>query len=137
MNKIVKITAEVLKTDNGQLLTQNLKKLNRQLNLLEPGVYKITIEKASNRMSRLKKYYFVMESELGKHLGMRKTEIHNATKMVKDFMKLNETTSELEYDSVADIKNEEEMMARIYAFQIWSAKEFDYKHEPFKEEDEN
>jgi hypothetical protein len=122
-----------MKSDDGLFFGKKLKKLNRDLDRLAPGIYKITIEKTSNRMALLKRYYFTMETKLGLHLGMHKNEIHKNTKTVVDFMKPNAETGEMEYDSVAAIKDEDEMLARIAAFQAWSAAEFDYTHEPFVE----
>ena len=134
MIKLTKVQGELVKSDEGEFFMRRLKKFNLDLDNLAPGVYKVNIEVSSDRLKHLKKYYFVMETNLAMHLGMKKTELHEATKKVEDFMKIDSTTSELKYDSVADIKDEEEMMARIYTFQIWSATEFRYKHEPFTEE---
>lgn len=131
--KIVRIETELIKTDDNKFLNRKLKKLNRDMNNLEPGIYKVIIEKESDRLTRLKYYYFSMESSLGEFLGMSKAEIHDATKTVVDFMKPDANSSDMVYDSIAGIKDENEMMNRIYKFQSWSAKNFNYKHEPFKE----
>jgi hypothetical protein len=134
MNKLVRIESEIIKTDDGELFSRKLKKLNRDLDKLAPGIYTMVIERRSDRMDKLKKYYFTMETNLGLHLGMHKDEIHKATKTVAEFMKPNQETGDMEYDSVAKIKDEDEMLARIAVFQEWSAREFQYTHEPFKEE---
>lgn len=128
MAKLKKVSAELVKTDEGEFYTQNLKKLNILLDDLLPGRYKITIEKVAPRLEKMKKFYFKMESSLSNQLGIKKSDLHKD--LMKVFTKFDDEEKEV-YDSVAEINNEEQMMTRIIEFQEYAAREHQYKMEPY------
>jgi hypothetical protein len=76
-----------------------------------------------------------MESKLAKYLGMTKPELHDAIKTdpVATFAKKVEN-GKTTYDSVEEITEETEMMARIHGFQEWAASQFHYSLPPYKTE---
>lgn len=131
MIKTNKVEIKLIKSDDGQFYNLNLKKINKLLDNLKPGHYKLIIFEESEKLTRLKKFYFSMESHLAAHLGMKKTELHKALEPF--FCKLDENGKEI-YDSIADIKDESSMMNRIIAFQEYAAREHNYKLEPYSEE---
>jgi hypothetical protein len=128
MAKLKKVSAELVKTDEGIFYTQNLRKLNILLEDLLPGRYKLTIEKVAPRLDKMKKFYFSMESSLSAHLGIKKSDLHKG--LMKVFTTFDEHEKEV-YASVADIKSEQEMMTRIIEFQEYAAREHGYRMEPF------
>lgn len=132
MQKLTKSTFKLIKTDDGNWINTNLKKLEKIMDQMAPGIYRLTIEKESTRLTKMKKFYFQMETNLAHHLGMKKPELHEALKEV--FLKFDIDKDELVYDSVADIKEEEEMMARILEFQQYAALKHNYTTEPFSED---
>lgn len=132
MQKLTKTTFKLIKTDEGQWINMSIKKMEKLLDQMAPGIYRLTIEKESTRLTKMKKFYFQMETNLANHLGMKKADLHNALMGV--FVKFDIDKDELVYDSIADIKDEEEMMARIILFQNYAAAEHDYTTEPFSED---
>lgn len=78
-----------------------------------------------------------MESALSRHLGMSKKDLHNALKNNPEIgRKIDENTGKVVYDSIADIQDADEMLARIFEFQHWAAIEHKYEFEPYNDEDE-
>ena len=125
----------LIKTDDGEFHNPKLKKTNKAFDLLEPGKYKISIEKVDHEdgLSRKKKYYFAMESHLAKHLGMTKKEMHESLKHVAVFQTIGPNGKNI-YQSIEQITDEETMMQRIYTFQIWASEECNYTFDPYKDE---
>jgi hypothetical protein len=119
MQKLTRTTFKLIKTDEGQFINMSMKKMQKLLDQMAPGMYRLTIEKESTRLESMKKFYFQMETNLAQHLGMKKPDLHKALMSVF---------------TIADIKDEEEMMARIIDFQNYAAAEHDYTTEPFSEE---
>lgn len=137
MDRLMRIESQIIKTDAGEFFNRKLKKFNRDLDKLAPGIYKVIIVKMDTHLASLKRYYFKMETDLAQHLGMSKNDLHKETKRFDIFKRPDPNNAEqLIYDSIADISNEGEMMARIYAFQQWSAENFNYTHEPLLYEGE-
>lgn len=132
MQKLVKTTFKLMKTDEGNWINTDMKKLEKLLDRMAPGIYRFTIEKESTRLTKMKRFYFQMETNLAHHLGMKKPELHHALMAV--FTKFDIETDQLVYASIADIKEEEEMMVRIIEFQNYAAVEHNYTTEPFNED---
>lgn len=128
-----RISFNLVKDDTGVLTILKQAKTNQQLADLAPGRYKVVIEKEDIDLVRLKKYYFACESNLSRHLGMNKTELHDAMKTIIG-QKVNHA-GQREYESIADIKDSETMMVRIYEFQAWAADQFDYTFEPYERDE--
>lgn len=131
MAKLKKVSAELFKSEDGNFYTQNIKKLNIMLEDLLPGRYKLTIDKVAPRLEKMKKFYFKMESSLSAHLGIKKSDLHKS--LMKVFTKFDNHEEEV-YDSVAEITDEEQMMARIIEFQEYAAREHSYRMEPFTDD---
>jgi hypothetical protein len=73
-----------------------------------------------------------MESHLAAYLGMKKTDLHKELK--SEFIKFNAETEKEEYDSVAEIEDEQVMMERIVAFQVYASEKHKYKLEPYTDD---
>jgi hypothetical protein len=127
---------QFIKTDDGQIIIKKPDLIARKLKALKPGFYNIEVYMHDERLSRMKKYYFVMESKMALHLGMKKQELHKAIKESTTMgRKLDEETGEEVYESISDIKDSATMLARIYEFQQWAAAYHDYHLEPYIEHD--
>jgi hypothetical protein len=122
-----------IKTDDGQIIIPKSENIARKLGTLKPGHYFAEISLRDTRLERMKKYYFLMESHLANHLGIKKRELHAA---IQDSNTLGRA-ADGSYESVADIKDCDTMMARIYEFQHWAATYHNYQLEPYKEEEED
>ena len=125
----IRVKIEIIKTDSGEIIVKNKKKMNKLLDDLSAGQYKLIVEKEDAKLTSMKKFYFVMESKLSTYLGYTKDELHSALKPI--FLK--ETIDGVTYDSISEIKNEEDMMSRIIQLQKFAAEEFDYVTEPYSE----
>lgn len=129
--RLKKVTFVMLKTDSGEIIVDRQSKFNQQLASLAPGKYKGVLEKEDVELTRLKKYYFAMESSLAHHLGMKKTELHLAVRPFLGQM-IDEESGKMVYQSIRDIRDKDTMMARVLEFQEWAARMHDYTFEPFK-----
>lgn len=118
---MIKIVTEVLKFPDKAAEIKNMAQYTKSLELLEPGRYQLVIEPYPEKLASMKKYYFSMESELGRYLGYKKTEIHEVLKSHIGF-KINHGTGKTEYQSLSDIRNESEMHQRILELQEYAAK---------------
>lgn len=131
MKELKYIQYRMIKTDDGTMYVQKKAKINTLLDNLAPGFYKITIEQEDTELVSLKKYYFKMEGELAKHLGMKKVDLHAYLTTIIGH-KIDALSGKPVYESIADIKEHPDMMSRVYEFQEWAAREHDYTFEPFQ-----
>jgi hypothetical protein len=132
MRDLTKLKFNIIKTDDGEFYNRDLKKLNKLMDTLEPGSYTLQLTKTSSRLVEMKKFYFSMETHISNHLGMSKDDLHKDLKKV--FRKFDSETEEEVYDSVADIQDEEEMLARIIRLQEHAGKYLGYEGEPYSED---
>lgn len=127
-----KVTTKIVKLPDGSFAHSNPAKLSSQLDSLAPGIYVVTWEKESTSVARKKKFYFVMESGLAKHLGYTKTELHEA---LKDHIgQITGDDGKPSYESIADVKTDDRMMERIFEFQQFASLNFNYKCENYVED---
>lgn len=132
MKDLTKLKFNIIKTDAGEFYNRDLKKLNKLLDNMEPGTYTLQLTKASSRLVNMKKFYFSMETHISNHLGMSKDDLHRELKKV--FRKFDAEKEEDVYDSVAEIIDEEEMLARIIRLQQHATITYDYEGEPYSED---
>lgn len=120
-----KISGKVIKIEGKRAYIEDIKTFNIQLDLLETGLYQIIIVKAPDALTKMKKYYFLMVSELAKHLGYKKTELHEA---LKEYVgqTICPTTGKYIYESISDILSESDMLVRILELQEYAARAHDY-----------
>lgn len=120
-----KISGKVIKIEGKRAYIEDIKTFNTQLDLLETGLYQIIIVKAPDALTKMKKYYFLMVSELAKHLGYKKIELHEA---LKEYVgqTICPTTGKYIYESISDILNESDMLVRILELQEYAARAHDY-----------
>lgn len=123
------VKVDIIKTDSGNIIVKSRKKMDKLLDDLAPGHYKLTIDREERKLTLMKKFYFLMESKLAAYLGYTKDELHLALKPV--FQKA--APEGIIYASVSEIANEEDMMARIVQFQQFAAEQFNYVTEPYSE----
>jgi hypothetical protein len=121
----MKLVSKVVKMPDKPAEIQNKAELLAKLDKLPPGLYQLVIEPFPEKLESLKKYYFSMESELARYLGYKKTELHEIMK-VKIGQKIDINTGKTVYESIAEIKNVEEMQQRIIEYQIFAAETHKY-----------
>ncbi len=132
---LTKATGTVIKIEGQKAMIQHIEDFNKQLSLLDSGIYQVIVCKMPDKLKSMKRYYFTMESELARHLGYKKTELHEILKeYIGQTICIN--TGKAIYQSVAEIDEENEMMVRIIELQEYAATVHDYvfqdKTEQFK-----
>jgi hypothetical protein len=123
--KIIKIAGE------PKIRVINHTAYRKQLADLEPGTYEFVIQPVDSKLKRMKRTYFAMESELSRHLGYKKTELHE---QLKDFIghHISSENGKEEYLSIAEVTNEEDMLQRILELAEFSAMQLGYIFKPYK-----
>jgi hemerythrin len=122
--KIIKIAGE------PKIRVINHTAYRKQLADLEPGTYEFVIQPVDSKLKQMKKAYFAMESELSRHLGYKKVQLHS---QLKDYIghHISPENGRPEYLSIARVTSEEEMMQRILELQEFAAEELNYVFEPY------
>ncbi len=123
--KMQKISGKVVKIEGKRAYIEDINTFNKQLDLLDSGLYQIVIVRAPDALTKMKKYYFFMVSELAKHLGYKKIELHEA---LKEYVgqTICPTTGKHIYESISDIFEESDMLVRILELQEYAARAHDY-----------
>jgi hypothetical protein len=106
---------------------------NKQLEQLEEGEYELFIKPLENKLKRLKRYYFALESELSLHLGYTKALLHE---QLKEYVghHINPDNGKAEYLSISKVSSEEEMAQRVLELSEFAAKELNYIFKPFNKD---
>jgi hemerythrin len=122
--KIIKIAGE------PKIRVINHTAYRKQLADLEPGTYEFVIQPVDSKLKQMKKAYFAMESELSRHLGYKKVQLHN---QLKDYIghHISPDNGKPEYLSIARINSEDEMMQRILELTEFAAIELNYVFPPY------
>lgn len=106
---------------NGQLMLDK-KALNRDIELLPDGEYKLIIEPVHDlKLEALKRYYFACIDDLGRHLGYTRQEMRA---LVKEHLSWNDQTGEPL--SLVDIHDMQTMTDRLHELQQWSIANFNF-----------
>lgn len=122
---------------DGKLKVLKTRSVARGLNSLQPGKYHVTIEPVSTRLLRMIRFYYKMEMELSLFLGITdQTIIHEEFKKYLG-NHVNPDTGKPEYKSISKITEPSEMLIRIYEFQEFAARYWNYKMEPFKDDEQD
>lgn len=129
MPPIQRIKTKIRKVEGkDEPIVLDLKKYKSQLRDLIPGDYIVDIYPVPAKLSDMRKVYFSMETELGRYLGYKKPEIHEALKRHIGH------DANYEYISIADIKTEADMLERIRELEEFAAREFQFTFPPYNPE---
>ena len=107
------------------------KEFLQECDMLEPGMYRITVEQIPTEVIKAKSAYFSRESELAKYLGYSKPELHEALKAHPTFGKRIGSDGKYLYESVADMVSIDEIVSRIRELEIFAVEEFQYTFKPY------
>jgi len=122
--RFTRLQGKLVKAAGSPALMQNGKEFVQQMNRLVDGEYDVIITPAGDMLDKLKRRYFVMESELARYLGFRKTELHEVLKAYIG-RKINNDGKEI-YESLAEVKDPDDMRVRIEELHELAALRFGY-----------
>jgi hypothetical protein len=120
------------KVKDGQLVIKESKKLQRDLKQLQEEVeYEGLLRAIDQEVVRVKKAYFAMESDLAKHLGETKDELHKVlAKSGKIGMMMDAETGKPRYKSMSEVYEKEEVIERMHELAQFAIEVCDYKFPP-------